>query len=231
MSVQLPRGAGGLFAPEFAVRATLSRGFMEFQGDTERQEQLSDNLVELYNAGADRDWIDDAVAQFVRWFDPNTAEILTMDIGYPWDAARLPYVSIVNQQGAGDAGAAVSADIQTRQRELVTEGGEIRCKEHLVYGEEWTTRIQVGSWTRAPVASLLLHSLVADVMFHGKGDLARAGVLEVNFSDSGITPDRQLYPETGYVPILICTLRWSRHTTSRRDVPYKYTLLDASVGT
>jgi len=230
VTVNLPRGAAGLHVPEFAVRAALKRGFLELEQDEEQQRQLATRVMELYGVGEDDEWLTDALDQFGRWFDPTTPEHVKIDIGYPWDAAVLPYVSIMNAQGVEDAGSAVMGDVQTKQGEFVYEGGVRRVHQHTVQGNEWTTRIQIGSWTRAPVSSILLHSMITQIVFGSKGQLAPAGILEMSLADGGVTPDRQLYPDTGYVPILTATLRWTRYATTRRDVPHFYTLETPIVG-
>lgn len=219
------RGAGGLFVATLALRELVLVGFQELGEDLVWQDDVMARVDKLLGNTA-AEWKQDYRDQFQRWVTPQSPEFLRVGVGYPQTGARLPYVSVIVEAGSEDKSSAVVGDVLSTSREIVMKGGVKRVKERTARGIDWITTVQIGCWTRAPEASVMMHALVTSIVFDGKPDLATSGVQEVTLADTGFQPDPQLYPDVGYVPVVRCTLRWTRRTTRRRDVPYSYTLLE-----
>lgn len=220
-----PRGAGILEEPELLLRQVLMEGLVELAGTPDQVEELfrrSDTLRQ----GSQDDWADDFRAglhQLVR--DGG----LRVHIGVPMTEAVLPSVSIVTASSSEDAGGATLGGVLgVAWRSLGVPAADPNAfvtERHTTLGADWTTSLQVGCWATTPEESVLLKALVAYLLFRHKGRLTVAGVRDLSLSESGFTPDPQLYPRVGYVPAFSVSIEWTRRQTRvRRPVPTRYTI-------
>lgn len=224
------RGAGTLESAELLVRQVLLEGLVELAGDDVRMSELFERADDL-DQGSQTMWTADLKAAVRRMVTsaPVQGGVL-IGVGYPNNAAVLPFVSIIAESAAEDAGGATMGDILHRFYETVgtpsaTDPSASRSVRHLVTGVDYTTAVQVGTWTTAPEDSLALHAVVRHLLFRHKGRMVRGGVRELSFSENGFAPSSELYPYTGYVPVLRCTIEWTLRQTRRTSpVPTRVTM-------
>lgn len=221
-------GSGMHLVPELAVRQVLLEGLVELAGDEFRQEELfgrHDNLP----MGTQEDWLDEMRQALLRMTSVTAPDGIKVGVGYPHLEVRFPYVSIVIEEGHEDEGGAVTGDVLGGDSHLrgtfnadLPESFQVEDRE--VIGTEWSTTLQIGSWTEVPEESSLLHAMVKSVLFRDKGRLYTAGVREIMLSETGFAPDERMAQRTGYVPVVRCTMRWTWRQTRRRVVPHYFTL-------
>jgi hypothetical protein len=232
------QGSGSSPVPELLVRQVLREGFVEAVEDDLLLTEVFTRQDDLLQGSQDS-WLDDMKASFRRMV---LEDVIGIHVGYPDDVARLPYVSIVLEGGLEDEGAAVLGDVLGVDYEAIGTGtdedGETtypvdddgvptyRSYQHTVVGCEETTTLQIGTWTLAPEDSLLLHAMVRAVLFRHKRRLEGAGINELTFSDSGFQPGQPPWEgHVGYVPLVRCTMRWTRRQTLRQGpVPTYFTI-------
>jgi len=224
VSVLRPAGAGMTFVPELQVRQLLIEGMVELAGDRHRMDEMFGRVDALLQ-GTQNEWADEARAVFLELAKPGHRGGARVLVGYPPQEARLPALSIVEEGGAEDESQATFGDIMARQIETLgqseenedgEEVGNQRLHEHIHIGCEWTSTLQLSTWATTPEVSVILHAVVKHLMLRLKGRLFRAGVQSVSLSDSGFQPNPDLYPRTGYVPVVRCTMHWTSRQTRRK---------------
>jgi len=201
-------GAGMSVVPELLVREVLLAGLVEVAGDTTRINEIVGRF-DIDPRGGDR---------VRRWSEELRAAIRTLParvrcaVGYPEDRAQAPYLSVVLEGGSEDSRGAVAGDVLGYH---YYPRGDGRAEYQKVIGIDETSTVQVGAWATAPEESLLLLEVARNVLFRDKGRLYDAGVHEVAFSHGGDEPNPERFPWTGYVPVLRCTMTWTRRQTRR----------------
>jgi len=227
------RGAAVNIVPELMIRQILKEGIVSLAADEPRLDEMFGRVDDLY-AGSQDQWTDDMKAGVRRIV--STPDMLRVGVGYPTTIAVLPYYSIVIESGGEQSDEATTGDVAsvTYQQTGVpsaTDPTASQSIEHKTLATGWSTTVQVGTWSRAPEESVLLHSVSREVLFRDKGRLLEAGVHDVTFTESGFAPDQSpLYPDCGYVPMLRVVMRWTLRTTKRAVVPTRMTMSGGSYG-
>lgn len=224
------QGAGSNPIPEMLIRQVLHEGFVEAVEDDLLLTEVFGRVDDLLQGSQDQ-WLEDMKVEFRRMVAENE---IAIHVGYPDDIARLPYVSIILEGGHEDEGQATLGDMLGVDYEVVGNVGEVdadgvptfRSYQHTIVGCEEVTTIQIGSWAAVPEASLLLHAMVRAILFRHKRRLEDAGINELTFSDSGFQPGQAPWEgHVGYVPLVRCTMRWTRRQTLREGpVPTYFTV-------
>lgn len=224
-TVVQPRGAGILEEPELLLRQVLLEGVYELAGTPDQVDELfarSDALRQ----GSQDDWADDFRAGLEQLIREGG---LRVNVGVPMTEAVLPAVSIVTASSSEDAGGATLGGIlavgwRSFGTPTVDPNGFV-TERHTTIGSDWSTNLQVGCWATTPEEAVLIKAIVAYLLFRHKGRLAEAGVRDLSMSESGFTPDPQLYPRVGYVPAFAVSIEWTRRQTRvRRPVPTRFTV-------
>ncbi len=231
-------GAGLDLVPELLVRQTLIEGLVELASDQVRLDELFERVDSLEHASGEVFLADmrETVERMVAGSADNYG--ITVRVGYPHGDTRWPFVSIVPERSDEAAGGASMGDILHRGTEIIGTYDEdapdpdaFRVFKHTVIGTDETTTLQIGSWAVVPEESAALAAVVHHLLIRHKGRLTEAGVRDVDLSTSGFQPDADLYPAIGYVPLLRCTIAWTRRQTRRRGpVPTSWTLRTPSFG-
>lgn len=222
-------GAGMGETPELLVRQVLLEGFVELAGDAVRIDELFARVDDLLQGTAE-EWRDDFRTMLRRMAQVGDDGGIRIGVGYPAEHIRLPYVSVVPESGSENAGGASMGDLIQRTYEQsgtpsATDPSASRTTRHSVYGVDWTTNVQVGSWALAPEEATVLHTVIRHLLFRHKGRLTTAGVRELSFSESGFQPDPTYYPRTLFVPTIRCGMDWTfRNTRRTKPVPTRVTM-------
>lgn len=222
------RGAGVNMVPELLLRQVIMDGVVELAADAPRLDELFERVDNLYE-GSQYSWSADMRAR-VREI-ATTPGLLRVGVGYPMSPGVIPYVSIVVESGGEQADEAMTGDIANESTvqtgvPSATDPAASSVEAHTVLATGWSTTLQVGVWSRAPEESVLLHSIVREILFREKGRLLTAGVHDVGFTESGFSPEGSpLYPDVGYVPMLRAVMRWTLRSTRREGpVPTRVTM-------
>lgn len=224
IEIQKHVGAGMLETPELLLRQVLMEGLRELAGDRARQDELF-LRVDSLRQGTQEEWAEDMrdlLARLVRFHEEGGLQV---SVGYPMDDATYPYVSLVTEGASESPGGAVMGDVLGRTYRVIgtataDDWDSSSTERHKIVGVDYTTNLQVGCWALASEESMLVLALVRHLLFRHKGRLFEAGVRELTFSESGFQPSPDLYPRTGYVPVVRCTLEWTlRQTRRTRPVP------------
>lgn len=220
-----PRGAGILEEPELLLRQVLMEGLIELAGTPDQVEELfrrSDDLRQ----GSQDDWGDD----YRRGLEVLVREGgIRVHIGIPMTEAVFPAVSIVTASSSEDAGGATLGGVLgVGWRSFGTPAVDPNLfvvERHTTIGGDWNSSLQVGCWATTPEESVLVKATVAYLLFRHKGRLTTAGIRDLSMSESGFTPDPQMYPRVGYVPAFNVSIEWTRRQTRvRRPVPTRITI-------
>ena len=227
---EIHAGAGMLEAPEMLIRQVLLEGLVELAGDEAQLDELFGRVDDMQQGSQDEmraDW-----KRVVRRMAQIGGEGgIEVGVGYPMDGARYPYISVTIDSSSENPGGASMGDLIARQFEQngVPDPDDASTSysiRHSVYGVDQSTSIQVGCWALAAEEASLLQSTVRHLLYRHKGRLTTVGVRELTYGESGFQPDPQMYPRTGYVPILRATLTWTlRHTRRTGPVPTRVTML------
>jgi hypothetical protein len=229
------RGAGIDIVPELLIREVLLYGFRELCGDAFRMDKLFHRVDDLLG-GTQEEWAQDLKNALLRMAKPADRGALRIGVGYPTTAIVTPYVSIVLESGAENTAEAAVGDVLSRASHVIgtlrsDDERAARVIESTTLGVGWQSTIQIGSWSRVPEESLLLHAAVRQILFRDKGRLVAAGVHEVGFTDTGFAPSRDEYPDTGYVPVLRCSISWTLRDVRRLSpVPTRVNMRRGSFG-
>jgi hypothetical protein len=214
--------------PELLVRQVLLEGLVELAGDPYRQDELFGRHDDMPQGTAE-DWLEEMRAALLRMTSLTAPDGIRVAVGYPALEARFPYVSIVIEEGHEDESGAVSGDLLGGATKVtgtfnadLPESFSVEDRE--IIGSEWSTTLQVGSWTEVPEESALLHAMVKSILFRDKGRLYTAGVREMMLAETGFAPDERMSQRTGYVPVVRCTMRWTWRQTRRKTVPHYFIL-------
>lgn len=228
-------GAGMLEAAEFLLRQVLVEGLVELAGDRVRLRELvarSDTLRQ----GSQVEWVDDHLALVDELVQIGAPGGLTIGVGYPPDDAHLPYVGIVKasaseQPGGASCGDVIGIAFDLQSTPTAADFNSTVSTRVTTIGVDVTTSLQVSTWATTPDASMLISAIVRHLVFRHKGRLEGAGVHEVTTSESGFEPSPQLYPRTGYVPVLNVSLEWTyRQARRTRRVPTRVRVISAAFG-
>ena len=231
--VVIHRGAGMLETPELLVRQVLLEGLVELAGDEARLDELFGRVDDL-RQGSQDEWVDDFKVALRRMAQLHGDGGVSVGVGYPMDDAHYPYVSIVTDSAGESPGGASMGDVLGRTYSVIgtptaDDADSTVSTRHTVIGVDYTTSVQVGCWALAPEESTLLLTVVRHLLFRHKGRLTTAGVRDITLSESGFQPDPTLYPRTGYVPVVRCTLEWTlRQTRRTRRVPTRVRVVSVS---
>ncbi len=231
--VVVHRGSGMLETPELLLRQVLLEGMVELAGDDVRLDELFARVDDL-RQGTQEDWADDFKAALRRMARLHDVGGVSVGVGYPMDDAHYPYVSIVTDSAGESPGGASMGDVLGRTYSVVgtptaDDADSTVSTRHTVLGVDYTTSIQIGCWALAPEESTLLLTVVRHLLFRHKGRLVASGVRDITLSESGFQPDPQMYPRTGYVPVIRCSLEWTlRQTRRTRRVPTRVRIASVS---
>jgi hypothetical protein len=229
------RGAAINIAPELLVRQVLTEGLVELAGSNFSLDELYEREDDLLQGSQD-EWTDDLKEELRRILDPEEQGGVRVLIGYPPSTGRFPAVSLVLESANENEGESTMGDVLGQHYQQIgtpdpDDPSASRSVEFKTIGAEWLSNVQVGVWATAPETSLALHAAVKAILFKHKGRLLAAGVNEVSMSESGFQPDPQLYPRTGYVPVIRCSMRWTWRQTRRTDpVPTRVTVNPGTFG-
>lgn len=221
-------GAGMLETPELLLRQVLIEGIVELAGDDERLDELFARFDTLLQ-GSQEEWVADLKAAFLRMAELHAEGGIRVGVGYPLNEAVYPYVSIVTESASEQPGGASMGDVLGRTytqtgTPSATDPTSSQSTRHTVIGVDYVTNVQVGCWSLAPEESILLNSVVRHLLFRHKGRIVGAGARDVTMSESGFEPNPGMYPRTGWVPVIRCTLDWTlRQTRRTRPVPTRIT--------
>lgn len=231
--VVVHRGSGMLETPELLLRQVLMEGLVELAGDEARLGELFARTDDL-EQGTQDEWVADFKAALRRMARLHDEGGVAVSVGYPMDDAHYPYVSIVTDSAGESPGGASMGDVLGRAYSIVgtptaADPNSTVSTRHTVIGVDYTTTVQVGCWALAPEESTLLLTVVRHLLFRHKGRLVASGVRDVTLSESGFQPDPSMYPRTGYVPVVRCTLEWTlRQTRRTRRVPTRVRVVTVS---
>lgn len=229
------QGSGMGIVPELLLRQVILEGLVELAGDEYRQTELFRRVDDMLQ-GTQEDWNDEFKTALRRMTNISARDGIQCAVRYPDLETRMPFVSIVPESGAEDESQATFGDLLGQ--DVITVGtipvGEdpsnpatdlsARLERRQVIGNEWTTNLQLGSWTEVPEESILCHALVKHLVFRHKHRLQDAGFREIALSEGGFEPSPTMQQRTGYVPFVRCTLRWTWRQSVRKNVPYFFTL-------
>lgn len=213
-----------LEAPELLLRQVLLEGLVELAGDLPRLDELFARVDDL-RQGSQDEWVQDFKDEFRRMAKLHADGGISVGVGYPMDDAHYPYVSIVTDSAAESPGGASMGDVLGRAYDVTStptadDFNSTVSTRYTTIGADYTTSLQVGCWALAAEQSILLQTVVRHLVFRHKGRLASAGVRDVTLSESGFQPDPSVYPRTGYVPVIRCSMEWTlRQTRRTRRVP------------
>lgn len=227
-----PEGAGMGMVPEMLLRQVLLEGLVELAGDTHRVEELFGRLDTL-RQGSQSEWEQDFRAHLNRMLSSQEGGIHVL-VGYPPAHFEFPTVSIVKDTG-GEAGSMVGSILGEQSESFgtpsETDPSLSSSTRHTTLGRDWKSNLQIGSWSFAGEESHMLHEVCLNILERRRGQLAVAGVRELDFSESGFQPNPDMYPRTAFVPTIRCTMEWTRRQTLREGpIPTRVTMVSPTVG-
>ena len=205
-------GAGLLYAPEMLVREILVNRIQILLSDRPLQELLLRRLDTL-NHGSQAQFHKDAL----EWLRGLSGR-LRIEIIYPNDDAALPALSVVMASGSEDPTYATCGDVWRKKSEMIgtliaADDTSSTVYDHHERTTGITNEIQIGAWSVRPEESSLLFSVARWALFAGKGDLQKAGIPEMSWSESGFQPTTSpLYPHVQYVPMIAARLPYVYQT-------------------
>lgn len=229
-----PLGSGMLETPELLLRQVLLEGLVELAGDEPRLDELFARVDDL-RQGTQDDWVDDFKAGVRRMAQLHAPGGIMVGVGYPMDDARYPYVSILTDSAGESAGGATLGDIlgQTfvvQSTPTAADFNSTVSRKITTIGTDYSTSLQVGCWALAAEESTLLLTVVRHLLLRHKDRMKAAGVRDITMSESGFQPSPDMYPRTGYVPIVRVSLEWTlRQTIHHRRVPTRARLRVVSI--
>lgn len=223
MPVISPIGAPASFSPDMMLRQVLHEGLAYLASDPQRVADLYGRFDDL-SSGSQADMLADftaALKELVAW-GSDTA--LRIHLGYPQDDAVLPCISIVHDAGSEQPGTATYNDLLAASHDLqgvddIDDWSTQNCIQYRHQGVDYTSQLQLGSWATSPEESWLIHEAVRAVLLTDKGPMRKAGIMDVNVSESGFAPDNRMRPRVAWVPMLSLRLDWFMRQTSRIKVP------------
>lgn len=211
--------SGTSIGPEMLLRQVIMEGLQILGSDELRLQALFRRLDDLRHGTHER-WQETMLNEARTLVDFEGPGGLRVGVGYPdVDTPHFPYVSILLESGREAQGSV--GDVHRRRYERIGN----RVYSVTETGSEWSSVLQVGSWTTSAERSHALHEMLRSVFFHDKGRLHAAGVYDLDCNETGFVPDPQWYPRVGYCPTWRVTMDWTYTTERRRGpLPTNFTL-------